>query len=260
VVIAGQVLERPMPWPPVASPTADSEPADDRVQLPALAIGYALAGFVVGIVGGIVLAVIGNALGLPDIGILILNLIGLWTGLLGSCWLASRRWGTGHVARDFGLRIQGADAGYGALMSLAARFAGGIVVIPFLFGPRRLLENNAETYGKVTDSWGPFLVFALIAVIGAPIVEELFFRGLLLRALTGRLGVPAAIAVQAVLFGVAHFSPLLGIANFTVMAVIAAAGVIFGITAAWRRTGTSVVAHSAFNLVAVLAAAALNFG
>jgi membrane protease YdiL (CAAX protease family) len=98
-------------------------------------------------------------------------------------------------------------------------------------------------------------VFAAIAVIGAPVVEELFFRGLLLRALTTAMGVPGAIAVQALLFGVAHFSPILGLASVSVMTVVAAAGVIFGITAWWRRVGTSVAAHAFFNLIAVLIAA-----
>ncbi|MDQ4096753.1 MAG: CPBP family intramembrane metalloprotease, partial [Actinomycetota bacterium] len=100
----------------------------------------------------------------------------------------------------------------------------------------------------------------MIAVFGAPVVEELFFRGLLLRSLTSAWGTAWAITAQAVLFGLAHFSPLLGLVNLSVVTVITAAGVVFGITAWWRRIGTSVVAHGAFNLVAVVAAAFLAFG
>ena len=270
VVIGGAVMERPMPWPPVtagpndadggATPFVTDTPSDERAHFPGQATLYALGGFVVGIVGGLVLAFAARGLGLPDIGILLLNLAGLWTGLLGACWLASRRYGTGDIRRDFGLRFAGADLGWGLLMSLAARVAGAMVVIPFLFGSRKLVGNNQGVYGKVTQSPLTFAVFGVVAVFGAPVVEELFFRGLLLRSLTSVLGTGAAIAVQAVLFGLAHFSPLLGLANFSAMTIIAAAGTIFGITAWWRRTGTSAVAHSAFNLVSVVAAAFVAFG
>src|SRR5947209_4707747 len=257
VVIDGAVVERPMPWPPVTA--APTTPPDDRAQFPGRAALYALGGFAVGIVGGLVLALVARALNLPDIGILLFNLAGLWTGLLGACWLASRRYGTGIIRRDYGLRVKGPDVGWGLLMSLVARVAGAMVVIPFLFGSRRLVGNNEGVYGKVTQSWLTFVVFGAVAVFGAPIVEELFFRGLLLRSLTSVLGTGGAIAVQAVLFGLAHFSPLLGLTNLSVMTIIAAAGLIFGITAWWRRIGTSVVSHGAFNLVSVIAAAFVAF-
>jgi membrane protease YdiL (CAAX protease family) len=258
VVINGVVVERPMPWPPVAASPAG--PPDDRAQFPGRAALYGLGGFVVGVVVGVLLAFLLRAFDLPDIVVLLVNLGALWTGLLGACWLASRRFGTGDVRKDFGLRLAWPDVGWGLLMSLAARLAGVIVAIPFLFGPRKLLGNNQGVYGEVTENWIAFAIFGVVAVFAAPVVEELFFRGLLLRSLTSAWGTAWAIAVQAVLFGLAHFSPLLGLANLSVITVITAAGVVFGITAWWRRIGTSVVAHGAFNLVAVVAAAFLAFG
>ncbi|MGH9280632.1 MAG: CPBP family glutamic-type intramembrane protease [Acidimicrobiales bacterium] len=266
VAINGQVMERPMPWPPTGwggqgawAPQAPTKPPDERIQLPGTAIWYAIAGFVAGLVSGVGLGVVADVFNAPDIVVLLLNVAGLWTGLLGACWLASRRWGTGHIAHDYGLKIQSGDVGWGLLMSLGARVAGAIVAVPFVFGPKRLLNDNSDAYGKVAESWAPFLLFAVVAIVGAPIVEELFFRGLLLRALTTKLGVMWAIGVQAVLFGLAHYSPIVGLANVTVITVISAAGVVFGITAWWRRVGTSVVAHAAFNVIAVIAAALLNF-
>jgi membrane protease YdiL (CAAX protease family) len=255
VVIGGQVVERAMAWPPVGR---SAEPPDDRAVLPGRAGLYGLLGFVVGIGGGTALALAGEAVDLAPIAVLILNLVGLWTGLLGACWLASRKYGSGNLAHDYGLQFTGRDFSWGLLMSLAARAAGAVVIIPFLFGPKKLLGTNQGVYGEVRDNALGFVVFAVIAVIGAPLVEELFFRGLLMRSLTTAIGTAGAIATQAVLFGLAHFSPLLGMANFSVMAVIAAAGVVFGITAGWRRVSTSVAAHGFFNLVAVLAAALLS--
>lgn len=257
VVIRGVVSEQPMPWPPVAR--TPSGEADDRARLPGRAALYALVGFVVGIVSGIGLGIAADLLGLPDIGILLLSEVGLWSGLLGACWKASRRYGTGDLRRDFGLRFRGADVGWGLLMSIGARIAAAIAIAPFVAAGKQFVGNNQGVYGKVTGNVGTFVVFAVIAVVGAPIVEELFFRGLLMRSLQGALGTPWAVAVQALLFGLAHASPLLGFANFSVTASIAAAGAVFGLTAWWRRVGTSVVSHAAFNLVSVIAVAFLTF-
>ena len=255
VVIGGQVTERPMPWPPVG---AAAPSPDERVDLPGRAAWYGLGGFVAGVVAGIVLAVASAALGLPEFVALLLNVAGLWTGLLGACWLASRRYGSGNIRHDYGLEFSGADVGWGIVASLAARFAGAIAIIPFLFGSRRFLGTNQGVFGEVDDSVPAFVVFAVIAVVGAPLVEELFFRGLLLRSLTTAVGIAGAVVIQALLFGLAHVSPLLGLANLSVVTIITVAGVVFGITAWKRRVATSVAAHSFFNLVAVLIAAAVR--
>ena len=251
VVIAGQVTERAMPWPPVRS----TPPPDDRPELPARAAGYGLAGFLVGLVLAVALGLLAHLAGLPDIAVLAVNSLGLWTGLLAACWRASRRYGTGNVLRDFGLRLSGADVSWGLLMSIAARVAGAFVLVPFVFGDREFLGTNRGTFGDVDASAASFLAFSVIAVVGAPIVEELFFRGLLLRSLSSAIGVGGAIATQAALFGLAHLNPVLGKANVSVMLVITTAGVVFGVTAWWRRVGTSVAAHGFYNLVAVAVAA-----
>jgi membrane protease YdiL (CAAX protease family) len=256
VVIGGQVTERPMPWPPAhgAAPARD-----ERVDLPGRAAWYGLAGFVVGVVAGILLAVASAVLNLPDFVTLLLNVAGLWSGLLGACWLASRRYGSGKIRHDYGLEFSGADFGWGFLSSLAARVAGFIAIIPIIvLAGERFIGTNQGVFGEVSDSLPALLVFAVIAVIGAPLVEELFFRGLLLRSLTTSVGIGTAIVIQAVLFGFAHLSPLLGLANVSVMTVITAAGVVFGITAWKRRVATSVAAHSFFNMVAVAVAFALR--
>jgi membrane protease YdiL (CAAX protease family) len=255
VVIGGQVTERAMPWPPVGRAVP---PVDERVDLPGRAAWYGVGGFVVGVVAGILLAIVSAALDLPDFATLLLNVVGLWTGLLGACWLASRRYGTGNIRHDYGLQFRGTDFGWGLVSSLAARVAGAIAIIPFVLAGERFIGTNQGVYGEVSDSLPAFVVFAGIAVIGAPLVEELFFRGLLLRSLTTAVGIAGAIAIQAVLFGFAHFSPLLGLVNFSVMTVITVAGVVFGITAWKRRVSTSVAAHSFFNMVAVVVALALR--
>lgn len=249
VVVGGEVTERPMPWPPVTA--VAEEPPDERPELPGRAALYGLAGFVLGMVLALALSIAGILLDFPEIAVLVLNLAGLWSGLLWACRRASRRYGTGSIGRDYGLRIRREDIGRGLLMSLAARLAGAVVVLPIVLLDDRLTGDNSEVFGDVTYSAVTFVLFALVVGIGAPVVEELFFRGLLLRSLTTRIGPTAALLIQALLFALAHFSTTLGLRNVSVVAVIGAAGVVFGLTARRWRVGTSVIAHGAFNLVSV---------
>jgi membrane protease YdiL (CAAX protease family) len=261
VVVDGKVTERPMPWPPVGPPRhhqVDAEP-DDRADLPGRAALYGLAGFVGGAAVGLLLGFAAAQAGVADAGILLLNLIGLWGGMLGACWRVSRRWGSGNLRRDFGLAVEPRDVGRGVVMSLAARLAAAAALLPLVYWSERFAGSNSGVYGEVTDSGAGFAVFAVVAVLGAPLVEELFFRGLLLRSLTSAVGATPALVLQALLFGLAHGSPLLGLLNVSVIAATAAAGLVFGATARRRGVGTSAVAHGAFNLFSVVVAAFVLF-
>ena len=54
---------------------------------------------------------------------LVLAAIGIVVGYGPSvwwCWFASRRWGSGRLARDVGLRFRWSDAGWGPIVWLAA--------------------------------------------------------------------------------------------------------------------------------------------
>ena len=253
--VAGQVMARPMPPPPPAPvPTPRPEP---QPRLPTKAAGIAILGFAVGLAASILLSLGGKAIGVPRLGRLLMGQAGLWTGLLGSCWIVSRRFGSGRLARDFNLKIDWADFGWGFLMSLAARVAVVAVVVPIVAISEELGGGNDEVFRQFRPEVSSFIVVAILAVVGAPIVEEIFFRGVLQGAFLDRLGTVGAIGVQAVLFGLAHFDPLLGWDNVSVIAGIGAGGVVFGLTVRLRRLGSSIFAHAFFNLMSVLAAAAL---
>ena len=64
------------------------------------------------------------------------------------------------------------------------------------------------------------VLLVLLTIVGAPIVEELFFRGLVLRSLRRHIAPPAAIVVSALLFALVHFQVLqfLALAIFGVIA------------------------------------------
>ena len=256
VAVGGQVYERALPPTPPQPAFAPALPRPEpQPRLPRRAALVALVGFVAGLATSIVLSLLGAAVGLPQGARLVLSQVGLWTGLLGACRVVSRRFGTGHMARDFGLQIEWADVGWGLLMSLAGRIAVAIAVLPFL--PfRHLVGGDHEVVRFLNTDTASFVMFSLVVVVGAPIVEELFFRGVVQGAFLDSLGTVGAVGVSSVLFGLAHFSPILGWANITVITAVTAAGVIFGLTVRLRRLGSSMFAHAFFNMVAVGVAAA----
>jgi len=93
----------------------------------------------------------------------------------------------------------------------------------------------------------------IAAVIAAPVVEELVFRGLVMRSLLSKLPAVAAIVLQGVLFGVAHIDPVRGIGNTGLALILSGVGISLG-TAAYllRRIGPTVVAHAIFNGVVMI--------
>lgn len=219
-------------------------------------LGDALIGFVVSVVGSFITASIAVSASGADsfdklpLAWLAVAQLGLWVGLLGVPWLAARY--KGHNMRDdFGLRATWGDLPVGFL----AGALGQYLMVPLVYIPLRfLLDFDAEDISgparEITDrAAGPVGVILLILIvgIGAPIVEEIFYRGLVQRSMIRRFGPVAGIGFTSVLFGAAHFEPLQFLA-------LALAGALFG-TLAYRygRLGPSIFAHMVFNLTAVIA-------
>jgi membrane protease YdiL (CAAX protease family) len=87
---------------------------------------------------------------------------------------------------------------------------------------------------------------AFLAVIVAPLTEELFFRGILYRTLKSLLGAGPAILVTSLAFGLAHlnllaFGPLFALSVFLIIS--------------YEKTGNLAVPilyHAMFNLLMVI--------
>jgi membrane protease YdiL (CAAX protease family) len=186
------------------------------------------------------------------------GLIGLWAGLAGCVVYWSRTYGTGSLARDFGLRI-GAwwDVPLGAAVGLIAQYA----LIPLLYLPfehvdrsisHRLGQPTTRETASAHGSTAAAIVVLVLLAVGAPFVEELYFRGLVLRSLLAQTPVPVALVADGLLFGLAHYQ-LLQFAGLAVFGVVLA-------VLAWRtgRLTASVSAHIAFNTAAVLSAVHLH--
>lgn len=225
---------------------------DGPPTFPARAAWFAL----LGVVAGLVFSVVGVLIALivarhVKAVALALNFVGLWTGLAGACWLASRRYGTGHLRQDFGITAKKTDIWRGLAGSLIARLAA-IVPLAILYALGHRFVGSNLTGEKSLDT-AALATYAVIAVVGAPLIEETFFRGLLLQSLKARWGTRVAVGVQALLFGLCHAAPQYGFRNFSIVLGTAIGGLVFGIMAVrFRRLGPDMWAHAWFNVVAVI--------
>ena len=222
---------------------------------------WGLGDFLVGVFGGYALASLIAAIWYAvsgddelDLAGQAVSQMGLWTGMVGAAVVASHRKGAGTLAEDFGLRGKWSDIGLGLLVALAVQ----ILVLPGIAYLLRPLLGEPEVSGPVQDlldkSQGLAFVGLILSVaVGAPIVEELFFRGLLLRSLQRRVPDWAAVVVSAVAFGIAHGSALPVDAVVLVMISLTVFGAILAVMAIRTgRLGASIVTHAVFNLFTLL--------
>jgi membrane protease YdiL (CAAX protease family) len=209
-------------------------------------------------VAGILAVSIAAGFGAADksIAVVVAGLLGTWVGFVGGPWLLSRRRASGDVVHDFGIRLCGwRDVALGLIAGVGT-FVVVLLVLypPFLWVLRQIsghavqVGGTAEALGKLGRGPG-FVVFALSVAVGAPIAEEIFFRGLVLVALRRRIGRVGGILGCGLLFGLAH-------AAGTEAAAIPAL-VVFGVVLATLadrtgRLGPGMVAHMAFNGITVV--------
>lgn len=213
-----------------------------------------------GLLGGMVLAALIGAVliaaGLPasSPAVLLVSTAGLWTGMLGACVTATRRRGRGSLA-DLGLvRPRGAELGAGLGLGVATLFVVGRVATAIHALAPQLLPHGRSDITDPIRHYGlaGSLVILVIAVVGAPFFEELFFRGLVQGTLVARLGPVPGVAVQAVLFGLVHMTPDGGLGNVGTVIVITCVGVALGtIRAVSRRLAPGMVTHATYNAILI---------
>jgi membrane protease YdiL (CAAX protease family) len=166
-------------------------------------------------------------------------------------WLALAGWPVlvtawrGNGARlDLGLSLSWSDTGWGAVAGAAGLLLAGIAALITQIFVDGLTSSAAEAADEITKTQSRFslTVFALIVMVGAPIVEELFFRGLFFASLR-KAGVNSllTIVITAVVFAGFHFEP-------TRFFVLLPTGLLLGwVRAKTGSTGASMVAHGLVN-------------
>lgn len=218
-------------------------------------LGDAAAGWLLAQFGGLVLGSLVFMLSGVDesddlsLGWLAVGQLGLWFGMLGVPLFAARVKGNGAVA-DFRIWSRRWDPALGAAVGLLTQF----LVVPALYWPIFSLfdvgvddlEQPARGLtDRATDPVG-VLLLVLIVGIGAPIIEEIFYRGLLQRALARRYGPWPGVIGSALVFGLSHFQLL------QLPALVALGIVLARLTDRTGRLGPAIFAHMAFNMVTVV--------
>lgn len=188
-------------------------------------------------------------------GVTVLSTIGLWAGFAGVPWLVALRKGRGSLAQDYGWRLDPrVDIGVGILAALVTQFLVlRLVTYGFsLLEPDIELSQGAQDMAERVDDLR-FGILAVVFVVGAPLAEELFFRGILLRSLVRRWGSVVGIVGSGLLFGLVHAEG----GNAASVGAVVTGLAILGIVLAWLterygRMGPAIVAHVTFNFVAVV--------
>jgi membrane protease YdiL (CAAX protease family) len=186
-----------------------------------------------------------------------LNFVGQFGVWVGGLLFISHRKGRGSLRLDFGFvaharHVWGLVAGIGLSVVLT------LMVYPLVslahFEKQGVVDELKDSSGAKRA------VFVVTAGFVAPVVEELFFRGLLLRALRRRWSPEVAIGAGAVIFALAHplLDPHLG--TFALVPALFALGAISGIAATWTgELSLSITLHVGFNLLTIVTLAVLHF-
>ena len=251
------------PTPPVAMPptTPPLPPPPAPVAPIRWGMGDVVIGLVLWIVGGVVAVIVLLATGedtttLTDlpVGAVAVSLMSGWIGLLGWPIVASFWKGQRSLSRDFGLSMRWIDLAWGLL--------GGVVALVVSFvGAIAWAIISGEPSPSNTDFLpqrpGPATVVALLVLIAVctPVVEELFFRGLVLRSVGRRWNLTVGVVVSSLVFGLLHVQgSTWAEAGFMVL-VTAGYGAVFAllVVRAGGRLGPAIVAHASVNFVGVLA-------
>ncbi len=96
-------------------------------------------------------------------------------------------------------------------------------------------------------------LFIFVAVVCAPLIEELTFRVFLFNALQRYFPVALAAIASGAVFGIVHMSPFGWPQLLTVALPLACGGVVLAYTYAKARSyWSNVIAHAGFNLINVL--------
>lgn len=186
------------------------------------------------------------------IGVLAMSLIFQQLAQAGWPWLVSKWKGLGFRT-DWRVYFKLEDLWLGlatAVIGLVAAFAVGAAV-GWVVGLTD--ETEADNTQFLRDAEGtPWLYLMLFAVVvGAPVSEELFFRGLAMRAFERTFGNKlAAVIGSAFVFALPHFIGAGWQGTAVLLSSIFTVGVVLAL-AVYRteRLGTAIIAHMLFNAV-----------
>lgn len=174
----------------------------------------------------------------------------LWIPNVAMLIFVSGRRGTGDFRHDFAFWFRGRDLLGIPIGIVSQLLLVGIVTWPFRQVFPDAYSNNEidkRATNLVDAAHGYWIILlALIVTIGAPVVEELVFRGFIQGGLQQRFRQTTALIISAIWFTIVHANPIEFPGLFAFGLVL---GICFMKT---KRLGMSVWAHVAFNATALL--------
>ncbi len=227
----------------------------DAAQSPARS--WSIADFVYvwlgGFLGSAIFLGIGLLIGSSDWTV-VLALAGQYIGNLSVLWVLKRRKDDG----DLGFSIEPRDTFYIGL-GLVLQLGLALLLLPlaeWLFPDGRPPQQVADALANLDSSMQVKISLIVAAVVLAPVVEELLFRGVLLRAIAHR-GQIFAIVVSAGVFSAGHVLGLDPERILASAAVVLPPIFVLGALLAWvtmrtGRLGPAIFLHSGWNLLAAV--------
>jgi membrane protease YdiL (CAAX protease family) len=186
------------------------------------------------------------------ISLTVLSVLCLWIPFVVALVVVSRRWGQDQFSRDFKVHLRWVD-----LAGLPIGIASQLLLVPLIYWPLQRIWSDAfssdeieqrarELWDKAHGGW--IVVLVVVVALGAPVIEELVYRGLILQALQSRLNDWLALIISAAWFALIHLQPVELPGLFAFALVL---GICFQRTG---RLGMSVMAHIGFNAAGLLLA------
>lgn len=171
--------------------------------------------------------------------------LAMWATYLYVVSAISNKYGTGNVFSDYRISFSWRDL-WGIPIGIASQFILVTAVtypLTKLFPDEFSVEEVEKRARELADaaSGGWVVVLFLVVVVGAPIVEEIVYRGLLQQGLERSMKPAIALVVTAAVFAAIHLQPI----EFPGLFAFA---LVLGLT--YRKTqrlGLPIVTHMAFN-------------
>lgn len=173
--------------------------------------------------------------------------MGLWPVIVA-------RWKGRGVVEDFGFRFRPIDVAWGIGTGFAIlMLAGGLgYVLTEALDVGSDESTNTQIITDAADTQALWII-VIAAVVLAPLVEELFFRGLCLRAIENRFGTTAAVIGSTILFTIPHFTNPSLAGTVVLFSIIGMVGLLLALLVVKTgRLGPAIVAHAVFNAVGVI--------
>lgn len=182
---------------------------------------------------------------------LLVTEIPLWIGFVGAAVYASRANGTKSLVRDYGLSWPTPqDVGGGLLAGVAGRAWPLLIVGLSVWATHETVhQSSLKILGETPQGITGWVIVMLVTVVGAPLIEEIFFRGLIQGAFTRRVGAIPALFITALIFSVVHVSDEGILAPLVLFPMALFLGYLRHKTG---RLAAGMVAHAAFNATVFL--------